>query len=195
MLSYLKRFFTSPIPFFPVKETDAGETIIDQEKMSLDERKAWRLEMLRMSVKEVFDEMHFLSGMYRYRVIALDERAHYFVVMVETTKQFDQHEYVDLAVIEQQLRDLTFSNYGVVIDAVYWKANKHINMFRRAADKAPQVLPRSKLDFCDTQPLDHEQPTAAELAAFRSAIANNKRESLSVRGRQYSTDLAPLGSE
>lgn len=182
-----------------ITENSKGETIVDQYKMTLDERKAWRADMLRISLREVFTSLNFTSGMYRYRSIALDGRGHYYAVMIETTKLFDQSEHYDLSAIEKILQDHTFKNYGITVDAVYWKANDRINMFRRSQDTdalpSPSTLPTAH-STGETQPSPLGLITAEELASFRRAIAtNNATLTARVHGKEYATDLAPLQIE
>jgi hypothetical protein len=181
--------------------SDSGPTVIDVYKMTLEERKEWRLQMLKMTVKETLRTMEILSGMYRYRAMSLDDRGHYYAVMIETTKlfQLNKHSTFDLALIEKRLQEHAFSNYGIVVDAVYWKANEHINTFKRVTDvpelPQPPYAPRPrtqpqleeyKVDalhrgFSDTLPMTQQQlpaqshkyepPTDDEARAFRAAIA------------------------
>lgn len=178
-------------------QSDAGPTVIDVFKMTLEERREWRLQMLKLSVKDVLRTMEILSGMYRYRAMSLDERGHYYAVMIETTKLFQINKYTtfDLALIEKRLQEHAFSNYGVVVDAVYWKANEHINAFKRVTDvpelPKPPYAPRPKPQleeykgdhpsFSDTMPMSqaptpqarhYEPPTEDEARAFRAAIAS-----------------------
>jgi hypothetical protein len=200
--------------------SDSGPTVIDVYKMSLDERKEWRLQMLKLSVKETLRSMEILSGMYRYRAMSLDDRGHYYAVMIETTKlfQLNKHSTFDLALIEKRLQEHAFSGYGIIVDAVYWKASEHINTFKRATDipelPKPPYAPRPKpqLDdytppdsrgFSDTMPMAnapapavhyYEPPTDDEARAFREAIkAARHPPVLYVGDKEYETDLAPLG--
>ena len=177
-----------------ISEAPNGQTVIDQYKMSLDERKAWRFDMIRISVREILASFQFSSGMYRYRVLALDERGHYYVVMIDTTKGFENLEYVDLVTIEKALQEHTVNNYGVVVDAVYWKANQHVNMFRRATDNGTLLnQTQSRLiDPSDTDDVSPHQPLGAEMKAFRQAVDSRLSVTLEVDGKEYSTDLAPL---
>lgn len=186
MLSSIKKILTTPVGAFPA-EQEAGETIIDVQRMSYEERKTWRLEMLRMSVKDVFNAFGIRGEMFKYRAIALDTRGHYYAVMIETTEKFVPPNGVSLAEIEQQLATATFEDYKVVIDGLYWKASPNIGWHRRAADRRRS---NDQPDFVDTVPqFDH-------LNEFRAAVTNAKlHHSIKVDGKEYSTDLTPLNPE
>lgn len=175
-----------------ITETALGETIVDHYKMSLEERKQWRLDMLRISLREVFKSLKFSSGMYRYRLTSLDDRGHHYAVMIETTKLFEQSEYQDLSSIERILQEHTLNNYGITVDAVYWKANSHINMFKRSTDTAPHTP--ADIQQADTAPSPFESISADEIAAFRAAIASHAVIKVQLNGREYETDLAPLSN-
>jgi hypothetical protein len=135
--------------------------------------------------------------------LTLDDRCHYFVVMVETTKMFhiNARSTLDLAVIEKKMQQMAFTDFGVVIDAVYWKANENINVFKRITDvpelPKPPYAPRPTATapnqpsgfahtiptFAHTTPMvdvapsakqhpRYEPPTEEEAQAFRAAIAS-----------------------
>jgi len=160
-----------------VSESDEGETIIDYDKMSLDERKAWRHEMLRASVREILNNQYHLAGMYRYRATILDKRGHYYVVMIELTNQFVlSSTNISLEQIERDLCEYCSTTYNVVIDAVYWKANKIVG-----------IVGDETTDFYDTQPMGnpHDGSKVTERVRLRRQIGD----------KEYDTDLSPLGSE
>lgn len=189
--------------------TDAGPTVVDIYKMTLDERKEWRMQMLRKSIQDSMASLEIISGMYRYRVTALDDRAHFYVVMMETTKHFaiSKHTTTNrLAAIEELIKERTFNNYGIVIDAVYWKANETVDLFEQASVKQftipstrrQRTIEELAAQFMDTvlmdQPLAFEPISAQEAATFRSALAQGLQPPpLQVGDKTYDTDLTPLG--
>jgi hypothetical protein len=213
MFQFFKKKF-SPAPL-----KDAGPTIIDAKAMTLEERKQWRLEMLKKSIKDTLTSLEILSGMYRYRLSALDERAHYYAVMMETTKLFADSRHATglrLQQIEELIKQNCFAEYGVAIDAVYWKVNETVDVFEANARIKPAVpVERRKArtleaQFQDTIREERRQPepeydtspdtvpyepfSPEEEAAFRAAIARGLRPPpVHVGEKKYETDLAPLG--
>ena len=61
-------------------------------KMNLDERMAFRREMLFDSVKTTMQSHGILSGSYRFKVVRADKRGHSFVVMVDLSTDFMDSE-------------------------------------------------------------------------------------------------------
>jgi hypothetical protein len=205
-----------------IHQFDAGPTEVDIYKMTLDERKEWRMQMLRKSVQDTLSSLEIISGMYRYRVTALDDRAHYYVVMMETTKHFAISKYASsssLRMIEDLIRERTFSNYGIVIDAVYWKVNETMEVFEQAVSRQfsipstrqKRTIQELSAQFMDTVIMPHEDtvevPPAIveaipqyepfsdeEAAAFRAALASGQKPpAVHVGNKSYATDLSPLG--
>ena len=204
--------FAKVKPAIPICSADSDDT--NSLKMSLADRQAWRIQMMRKSVEDAFRELHIISGMYRYRVMAVDDRKHYFAIMVETTKHFAVSEYTSvtqLTFIEDLLKKRTFDNYGVVVDGVYWKVNETIDVFENATKKLPLGYPSDKPSktiedltamFSDTMPVIYESEDIPEFGhvsseeefAFRSSIASRQKpEPFHIGDREYSTDIMPLG--
>ena len=199
----------------PAYTTNDGLTIIDTYKMSLDERKAWRLEMMRKSVYDVLSSLGITSGMYRYRAAAIDDRGHYYAIMIEPTPHFILSEYANtkkLIFIEHELKSKTFENYGVVIDGIYWRATETVDVFEKKTRrhlglkdiKTKKTIEDLTHSFSDTIPMVYkdealldpkfESISPAEAAAFRAALASGiKPPPLHIGGKEYETDLAPLG--
>jgi hypothetical protein len=202
-------------------QTDSGPTIIDAKAMTLEERKHWRLEMLKKSIKDTLTSLEILSGMYRYRLSALDERAHFYAIMMETTKHFAESRHANglrLQEIEELIKQNCFAEYGVAVDAVYWKVNETVDVFETNARIKPQVPverrkartleaqfqdtireerrnPVSQDDY-DTSPdtVPYEPFSPEEERAFRAALAQGLRPPpVHVGEKKYETDLAPLG--
>jgi hypothetical protein len=205
---------------------DAGPTVIgtvDQYQMSLDERKEWRLTMMRKSIKETMMSLEIISGMYRYRLTSIDERSHFYAVMMETTKHFAASKYAtnhNLAEIEELIKQNAFADYGIVVDAVYWKVNETVDIFAKASRgiiTVPIERRRAKElerqfqdtireerrqepkeivydnDAPDTVPM-YEPYSKEESDAFRAALAKGQQPPpLKLKEKVYSTDLAPLG--
>lgn len=201
-------------------KNDSGPTVIDPHIMSLEERKAWRLQMLKKSIKETLESIEIISGMYRYRLSPLDDRAHYYAVMMETTKHFAISRHATgtrLQEIEELIRQNCFASYGVAIDAVYWKVNETVDVFETTARKLNVPVERRKskqvleAQFQDTIREERRRPEPAfedhqdtvpfyepfsveEERAFRNALALGMQPPpVHIGDKTYATDLAPLG--
>jgi hypothetical protein len=199
---------------------DSGPTIIDPKAMTLEERKQWRLEMLKKSIKNTLTSLEILSGMYRYRLTPLDDRAHYYAIMMETTKHFAESRHATglrLQQIEELIKQNCFAEYGVAVDAVYWKVNETVDVFETKTRKPQVPVERRKpavlqAQFQDTireerrQPLSQEDYDTSpdtvpfepfskeEEIAFRAALAMGMQPPpVHVGEKTYATDLAPLG--
>jgi hypothetical protein len=171
--------------------TDAGPTEltdVDNVKMTLDERKEWREAMLRKAIHDAFASYNITGGMYRYRFMMLDERAHYFAVMVETTKHFavSKHKTTNkLTQIEETIKKIAFNSFNLIVDGVYWKANETVEVFENVKEYTiPSNRPLRSIheiaqDFKDTVPW--------------SDSAYTDRDTRDVDGKTYDTDLSPLG--
>lgn len=208
MFSLFKKFIT------PVKTVnDTGPTMIDHTKMSYEERKTWRLAMMQKSIKEVFSSLEIVSGMYKYLALPVDDRGHYYAIIIETTRYFSLSKHLTnkkLIAIETELKTKTFDNYGIVVDGVYWKANETLDVFEnRTTAKLPvkskKTIAEMQASFADTQPIIYDDEIATEIEdrydpltedeanAFKQALATGiKTIPLKVNGKDYDTDLTPF---
>ncbi|MBX3657044.1 MAG: hypothetical protein KF740_01270 [Ramlibacter sp.] len=160
-------------------------------KMNLEERMAFRREMLYEAIKVTMQAHGVLSASYKFRVVRNDKRGHQYSVMVDLNTDFlhnreGQPEH--LVAVGAAITKNAMTRYGVVVAGVYWRVNDEMQGFdhHRAehhsvpASVPPELSPRQK----------YERATAEELAAFEAAW--QKGQELHVGDRVYSSDLAPL---
>jgi len=166
-------------------------------KMNLDERMAFRREMLFDSVKNTMESQGILSASYRFKVVRADKRGHSFVVMVDLSTDFmdaEQGQPRPLMALGDAIRKNALSRYGLGVAAVYWRVNEEIRGFDAPHDgdapKSGEPLPEA---VRSANVHRYERATAQELAAFESAW--QKSSELSIGDRTYSSDLAPLGGD
>jgi hypothetical protein len=81
MLTLLKQLLPQ------IQREDAVSTV-SPPRMSLDERKAYRREMLYQSIRENLLALEALSSMYKFKVVSVDERHHRFIVLIAVTGMF-----------------------------------------------------------------------------------------------------------
>lgn len=165
-------------------------------KMNLDERMAFRREMLFDSVKSTMESRGILSASYRFKVVRADKRGHSFVVMVDLSTDFmdgEQGQQRPLMALGDAIRKNALSRYGIGVPAVYWRVNEEIKGFdpQRGEDTNPGTSTPEAIRSSNLR--KYERATAQELAAFESAW--QKSSELSIGDRTYSSDLAPLGSD
>lgn len=164
-------------------------------KMNLDERMAFRREMLFDSVKSTMESRGILSASYRFKVVRADKRGHSFVVMVDLSTDFmdsEQGHQRPLMALGEAVKKNALARYGLGVAAVYWRVNEEIKGFdlmpvgnaATHSDTSPEAARSANLH-------KYERATAQELAAFEAAW--RKSGELTLGGRSYSSDLAPLG--
>ncbi len=163
-------------------------------KMNLDERMAFRREMLFDSVKATMESRGILSASYRFKVVRADKRGHSFVVMVDLSTDFmesEQGQQKSLAALGAIIGKNALARYGLGVPAVYWRVNEELKGFdpQRAEAKAnPDNINAEAMRASNLR--RYERATAQELAAFESAWQNSSE--MTIGDRTYSSDLAPL---
>jgi hypothetical protein len=194
---------TPATPFGPEPMTDLGP-----RRMSLDERKQVRREMVYQSVRENLLLLEIISGMYKFKAVGLDERQHRFMVVIDVATGFVAKRggaVMRLNEVEKFLSERTFAQYGVRIDAIYWRFHPGINTFVRgyrpgdARTAAPKATPAPASAAAPAPILArkpgsrHEPVSQEEMQAFEQAIARGvKPPPLHLGDLEYQSDLAPL---
>ncbi|MDI1270820.1 MAG: hypothetical protein Q7U63_04550 [Polaromonas sp.] len=162
--------------------------------MNLDERMAFRREMLFDSVKATMESRGILSGSYRFKVVRADKRGHSFVVMVDLSTDFmesEQGQQKSLAALGAVIGKNALARYGLGVPAVYWRVNEELKGFdpqRAEAAARPDNISHEAMRASNLR--RYERATAQELAAFESAWQNSSE--MTIGDRTYSSDLAPL---
>ena len=195
-------------PFGQDPLTDLGP-----RRMNLDERKQVRREMVYQSVRENLLLLEIISGMYKFKAVGLDERQHRFMVVIDVATGFIAKRggaVMRLNEVEKFLSERTFAQYGVRIDAIYWRFHPGITNFvrghrpgdggkaaapRPAPVPAPQPQPATLRSPVQRPGSRHEPVSQEEMQAFEQAIARGvKPPPLHLGDLEYQSDLAPLES-
>jgi hypothetical protein len=183
-----------------------------QFRMNLDERKAYRREMLYQSIRENMLGLEALSSMYKFKVMNIDERHHRFIVMIEVASQFEAKKggmTIGFTQIEGLLKTRTFERYGVRLDGIFWRVNESQQSFvraNRASDTRQSEGPAFNVQRQREIPGDvrnarehlsrhhqYEPVTEQERIAFEDAVKRGQRPpTLHVGRQEYQSDLAPL---
>ncbi len=163
-------------------------------KMNLDERMAFRREMLFDSVKATMESRGILSASYRFKVVRADKRSHSFVVMVDLSTDFmesEQGQQKSLAALGALIRKNALARYGLGVPAVYWRVNEELKGLDPQRAEATATSDNISAEAMRASNLRrYERATAQELAAFESAWQNSSE--MTIGDRTYSSDLAPL---
>jgi hypothetical protein len=165
-------------------------------KMSLDERMAFRREMLFDSVQATMQSRGILSASYRFKVVRADKRGHSFVVMVDLSTDFmdaEQGQQRPLMALGDAIRKNALSRYGIGVPAVYWRVNEEIKGFEAQQGEQPNPGVATPEALRSANMRRYERATSEELAAYESAW--KKSSELAIGDRTYSSDLAPLGTD
>ena len=195
----------------PYQAPLAIDPIAVARRMDLEERKAFRREMLYQSIRDTFLSMEVIGSMYKFKVMPVDERHHRFIAMIDVAKSFvtnKENKLRSFAAIEQQMRLNTYKRFGILVDGTYWRVSETESQFEmhaprsgeagaegrvsarnnRSADPANAQSRMSDIGGNDFQPISDE-----ETQAFMAALKNGySPPPLQVGDMEYQSDLAPL---
>lgn len=188
------------------------------KRMDLEERKAFRQEMLYQSIRESFLAMEVIGSMYKFKVMPVDVRHHRFIAMIDVAKSFvtgKEAKTKSFAALEKLMRSNAYKRFGVLIEGIYWRVSETESQFdrlSRTADGAESVVEGTPAEKIVRQrpagPTmeqgDGEQPLARhayqpvsddEAKAFMEALQNGLTPPVVRVGEwEYQSDLAPLDS-
>ncbi|MEN9435829.1 MAG: hypothetical protein RIR09_484 [Pseudomonadota bacterium] len=194
---------------------DPGPAAVN--RMSLDERKAFRQEMLYQSIRESFLSMEVIASMYKFKVMPVDARHHRFIAMIDVAKSFTTDKISrtkSFSAIEKQMRVNTYNRFGILITGIYWRVSETESQFEsqpRASD-----MTRAGAEAASSAAMRARKDPAAELSEHTSRTAKLAREAFQpvseeeaeafmealrtgvappvvhVGNQEYQSDLAPL---
>jgi hypothetical protein len=202
------------------ESTAAGSAVAHAKRMDLEERKAFRREMLYQSIRESFLSMEVIGSMYKFKIMPVDERHHRFIAMIDVAKSFvtgKEARTKSFAALEKLMRANTYKRFGILIEGTYWRVSESESQFEHlaqqrsraadsaAAETATAATPQSKPG--QGSAADHRQIEAAlarhayqpvsdeEAKAFMEALRDGLTPPVvRVGDQEYQTDLAPLDS-
>ncbi|WP_341906554.1 hypothetical protein [Polaromonas sp. YR568] len=166
-------------------------------KMNLEERMAFRRELLFEAIKTTMQAHGVLSSGYKTKVVRNDKRGHQYSVMMDLSTDFLHNEEgrpEKLLALGSAIAKNAEERYGLRVVGVYWQVNEDIKGF--------DVVPREATSPSSPTPLAatpqtarqrYERASAEELAAFEAAW--QKGHDMQIGDRIYSSDLAPLGDD
>ena len=167
-------------------------------KMNLDERMAFRRELLFETVRSTLGQRRIVPSSYRFKVMRTDKRGHCYAVMMDMSPAFmdsEHGQHKQLAETAAQLTKNAQARYGLIVAGVYWRTDETLDA-AVAAWARPSGNTATAAEPVDPAPSNiekYERATADELAAFEAAW--QKSSDIQIGDRTYSSDLAPLGSD
>jgi hypothetical protein len=206
MFSTLKRLFkmeTAAVDMHPAAVN----------RMTLEQRRAYRQEMLYQSIRESFLSLEVVSSMYKFKVMPVDVRHHRFIAMIDVAKSFVsgvESRTRSFADVERGMRLNTYNRYGILITGVYWRVSDTVSEFEpqpRATDATKdaaaaamqarkagmhtgsgQEKSGARLARDEFHPVSEEE-TRAFMDALRKGVAPPP---VVVGDLEYKSDMAPL---
>ena len=187
------------------------DPVANARRMDLEERKAFRKEMLYQSIRDTFLSIEVIGSMYKFKVMPVDERHHRFIAMIDVAKSFvtnKDNRLRSFSAIEQQMRVNTYKRFGILVDGTYWRVSETESQFEmhaprageskgearvgernnNAADQAASQSRIASIGGTEYQPISEEE-TQAFMAALRNGYTPPP---LQVGDMEYQSDLAPL---
>jgi hypothetical protein len=170
-------------------------------KMNLEERMAFRRELLFETIRASLNMRFIAPHTYRFKVMRTDKRGHCFVVMLDMSPTFMDSkagQHAQLAETAALLTKNASTKYGLIVGGVYWRVDEtlDVSVANWARPSAPVVLehPGSTPEERRLANIEKfEQVTADEMAEFEAAW--QKDSAIQIGDRTYSSDLAPLAEE
>lgn len=166
--------------------------------MNLDERMAFRRELLFETVRSTLGNRRIAPSSYRFKVMRTDKRGHCYAVMMDMSPAFmdSQHgQHRQLAETATLLTKNAQTRYGLIVAGVYWRVDETLDAavaawVRPTGTTVPAAQPA---DPALSNVEKYEHATADELAAFEAAW--QKSSNIQIGDRTYSSDLAPLAED
>lgn len=170
-------------------------------KMNLEERMAFRRELLFETIRASLNMRFIAPHTYRFKVMRTDKRGHCFIVMLDMSPTFMNSpagQHAQLAETAALLTQNASTKYGLIVGGVYWRVDETLDVavanWARPSTAAPLEQPGATPEERRLTNIEkYEQVTAEEMAEFEAAW--QKDNSIQIGDRSYSSDLSPLTEE
>jgi hypothetical protein len=190
------------------KESKAAteSAVVHAKRMDLEERKAFRREMLYQSIRESFLSMEVIGSMYKFKVMPVDERHHRFIAMIDVAKSFvtgKEARTKSFAAMEKLMRANTYKRFGILIEGTYWRVSESESQFEHVPRQRSRAVDVASADVSVATPPTEPNPAASrhgyqpvsddEAKAFMEALRHGRAPPVvRVGDQEYQSDLAPL---
>ena len=144
-------------------ESGAGQTL--PQKMNLEERMAYRRDMLFEAIGIAMDANGFGEETYRLRVSRIDKRGHVYAVMITLAEEFLNDTRASQAALREIGKDIvaTSGSSGVLqVNGVYWSVEEH-SASGASRPTSPSSDPKSLLSTWPT-PRSDQRIYASDIA-------------------------------
>jgi hypothetical protein len=178
--------------------------------MSLEERKAFRREMLYQAIRHSMKSLEVVSSMYRFKVINVDSRHHRFLAMIEVTSTFEARKGgipQAFSQIEALIKAKAFERFDLILEGIFWRVSESEKAFQRRVREGESAAEASS-SLAASQQHAHKSAGGTEQRLARRqfpAVPNEERQAFmealvkgghlpEVQGGDalYETDRAPL---
>ena len=164
-------------------------------KMNLEERMAFRRELLYETIRASLNMRSIAPHTYRFKVMRTDKRGHCFVIMLDMSPTFMASPaglHAPLGELATLIVDDAQSKFGLIVGGVYWRVDDTLDAtvanWAKSTKRAPLDASLDEANLSNVQKYEHA--TAEELAEFEAAW--NKDSAVQIGDRTYASDLAPL---
>ena len=169
--------------------------------MNLEERMAFRRELLFETIRASLNMRFIAVNTYRFRVMRTDKRGHCFVIMLDMSPTFMASlggQHAELAETAALLTKNAQTKYGLIVGGVYWRVDETLDVsvanWARPSVPVPLEQPGTTSEERRLANIEkYEQVSAEEMAEFEAAW--QKDRAIQIGNRTYSSDLAPLGED
>ena len=183
----------------------AGDTVSPDSllprRMDLEERKAFRRDLLDQVIRESLQALEVGSGSYRFRIMPLDVRHHRFVAMIDVAHSFQSQRAGaawNFPEIETFIRKQAFERFGLLLEGIYWRVGGTTPAFERRSrerEAATAVGSRGQASAA-AAPNPYQLVSDEEKQALMEAIRKGgELPVLHVGDREYQSEMAPLDDE
>jgi hypothetical protein len=177
-----------------------AQTTIPHAPMTLEERKAFRREMLCQAIRQGLQSLEVISSMYRFKIINVDSRHHRFVSLVEVANSFKARigsKPQTLPQVEDFLKKHAFEHFGLILEAVFWRVSgAEKNLARRVGDSGSSRHHKPSYAESKEERRARQEFTDASLAdqqAYMKALRDGQPlPAVTVGNLKYESDLSPL---
>ena len=170
-------------------------------KMNLEERMAFRRELLFETIRASLNTRFIAPNTYRFRVMRTDKRGHCFVIMLDMSPTFMASpggQHAELAETAALLTKNAQTKYGLIVSGVYWRVDETLDVsvanWARPSVPVPLEQPGTTPEERRLANIEkYEQVSAEEMAEFEAAW--QKDSAIQIGDRSYSSDMAPLAED
>ena len=166
-------------------------------RMNLEERKAFRGEMIQQVIRESLQALDIKASAYCLRVMPLDVRHHRFIAMIDVGHSFEPQRSGgawNFPEVETFIQKSAIERFGLLLDGIYWRIGTTTTVFERRRRERDEITTKAdRAVDADIRPGSYRLVSDEEKQALMEAIRQgSERPVLRVGDQEYQTDMAPL---